>query len=922
MNGTHARASKPCQGDFPGADRLFLVDGTAFAYRSFFAIKSGLTDAKGRPTNAVYGFARVLAKLLHEHDPSHLAVVFDAPGKTFRHDLYPEYKANRPKTPDELVAQLPLIDALVEALAIPALRVEGVEADDVIGTLARRAEADGLEAVIVTGDKDLLQLVSDRVAVYDPHKGDGGLWYTPDKVQERFGVGPAHVVDVLGLMGDSADNVPGVPGIGEKTARKLLEQYATMDGLYDHLDELKGKQRERLDQHRELAFLSRRLVTLRTDVDLDTAVEACRRRDFDHGQLDALLTEFGFDSLRETFLGEPTLEEELDYRLILTEGQLDAAIGEMRAAGAFAVDTETTSTDPMRAALVGLSMSCRAQSGYYVPLAHDPDALARRAHPDDLIPIEVLEPVPKDVALAKLRPLLEDPGIGKIGHNIKYDQIVLDRAGIRLAGIAMDTMVASYLTNPSRLRHNLDSVSLQYLKRKTIPISDLIGKGAKARTFDTVPVDSACDYACEDADIAGRLATVFETLLDERQVKRLYTEVELPLIGVLARMEMAGVALDLTVFERLHHEIEERSSAVETTIFDLAGETFLINSPKQLQVILFDKLGLRPVRKTKTGYSTDVAVLEELAKAHPLPEKILEYRMLEKLRNTYVDALPKLVHPETGRIHTSFNQAVAATGRLSSSDPNLQNIPVRTELGRQIRQGFVPGGPDRRLISADYSQIELRILAHLSGDQGLRQAFLDDADIHRETAARAFGVPIEAVTDELRRQAKTVNFGVIYGMSAFGLARSLGISNAEAARFIEEYFAQYPDVRRWIDATLERARADGFVTTLLNRRRYIPDLNSTDVNMRKAAERVAVNTPVQGSAADIIKLAMIQADRALAGTGAQLLLQVHDELVAEGPAETAEAVADTLRRSMESVVTLNVPLKVDVGVGRTWAEIH
>ena len=903
-------------------ERLFLIDGTAFIYRSFFAIKSGLSDSKGRPTNAVFGFARILLKILREEEPSHIAIVFDAKGKTFRNEMYPEYKANRPPTPPDLVAQLPLIDALVEAFDITALRVAGVEADDVLGTLARRAEAAGMDAVLVTGDKDLLQLVTDHVTVYDPSKGDEGFYYTPREVLERFGVAPGHIIDALGLMGDTADNIPGVRGIGEKTARKLLEQYESIEGVYEHLDEIKGKQRQRLEENRDMAFLSRQLVTIRTEVDVDVDIKACRRKELDRNKLSEVFADLEFQSLLEEFLPDAAGQEGLDYVLVLTHEQLEAAIAEMRDAGAFAIDTETTSIDPMRAVLVGISMSCRAQSGYYIPVGHAPEALVRREHPDDLFPAETLGPVAKDTVVELLRPLLEDPRIGKVGHNIKYDLVVLERAGIRIAGITMDTMVASYLTDPSRFRHNLNEVSLQYLRRKKIPISDLIGKGSKSLTFDKVPVDQACQYACEDADITWRLAKVFNALLDERQLTRLFTDVELPLIDVLARMEMAGVRLDLQVFDDLHTEIENRLATLERTIFDLAGEPFQVNSPKQLQYVLFEKLGLKPLRKTKTGYSTDMEVLEQLALEHPLPEKIVEYRMLEKLRGTYVDALPRLVHPETGRVHTSFNQAVAATGRLSSSGPNLQNIPVRTELGRRIRQGFVPGPADMRLISADYSQIELRILAHLSGDKRLRHAFVTDSDIHRETASRAFGIPLDEVTPEARRKAKAINFGVIYGMSAYGLAKNLGISNAEAARFIERYFDQYPQVRDWIDSTLDKARADGYVTTLFNRRRYVPELNSSDTNARKAAERVAINTPVQGSAADVIKLAMIRLDEALQDTGGRLLLQVHDELLVEGPAREANRIADLMKNIMEQVIQLDVPLKVDIGIGKHWAEIH
>lgn len=904
-------------------ERLFLIDGSAFAFRSFFAIR-GLTDSQGRPTNAVYGFARLLMKLLREHEPSHIAVVLDAPGKTFREDLYPQYKANRPPTPPELIAQMPRIEELVRAFAVPVLRVPGVEADDVMGTLARRAEETGLEVALVTGDKDMLQLVSDRVRVFDPGKETDGVWLEAGDVVERFGVGPAHVIDSLALMGDSADNVPGVRKVGPVAARKLLTEYGSLEGVYKHLDEIKGKTREYLEADREMAFLSRRLVTIDTGLELGISLDALRRREPDLDVLAETLSRFEFESLLAEVLPEAASDEQTDYRLVLDRATLERAVAEMRAAGVMAVDTETTSTDPMRARLVGVSMCCASGRAYYVPVGHTSPAAASGEldFEGDSASAAAAPAFSAAEAVDALRPLLEDPAVAKLGHNIKYDLIVLERAGIRIAGIRLDTMVASYLTDPSRMRHNLDEVCLHYLKRKTIPISDLIGKGSKQITFDQVPLEAASVYACEDADMTWRLGEVFTPLLRERGLEELLNRVELPLIPVLARMEQAGVALDVELFGRIGAELQERLRALETEIFEAAGAPFQINSPKQLQEVLFGKLGLKPLRRTKTGYSTDVEVLEELAIEHPLPGKILEYRTLDKLRGTYVEALPRLVHPETGRLHTSFNQAVAATGRLSSSDPNLQNIPVRTEIGRRLRQGFVAGARDRRLVSADYSQIELRILAHLSGDAALREAFEKDLDVHRDTAARVFGVAPDAVTPDMRRQAKAVNFGVVYGISAFGLARNLGISRSAAGEFIDHYFQQYPGVRAWIDATLEGARTTGYVTTLLDRRRYIHELNSGDQATRKAAERVAVNTPVQGSAADMIKLAMVRLDAELRGTRARLLLQVHDELLVEVPAEDAEALAALTRKIMEEAVPLDVPVRVDTGIGDHWAEIH
>ncbi len=896
------------------ADRLFVIDGMAYAFRAYYAIRN-LRDSTGQPVNAVFGFARILLKILRDHEPSHVVIVFDAPGKTFRDDMYPEYKANRDPTPADLIAQFPMIDTLIEAFDIPIVRVPGVEADDVLATLARQAEEAGLETVLVSGDKDILQVVTENAKVFDPHKGDEGRWYGPAEVKERYGVPPEHVVDVLGLMGDASDNVPGVRGIGEKTARKLLEKYGSIDGVYEHIEDLKGKQKERLIEDKEVAYLSLDLVTLKDDVAFEHRLEDFRRKDFDREKLAQVFASFEFRSLTEEFLPEPDETAERDYQLIVTLKRLNEVLKEMRASGCMAVDTETTSVQPMLAELVGVSMSCKENTGYYIPLAHLGDTI------EDFF-AEKPEMIPMDTALDALRPVLEDPKIAKIGHNIKYDYVVFAKAGIQLRGITMDTMIASYLTDASRLRHNLAEVSLKHLRRRMLPISDLIGKGSKAITFDKVPVEAACEYACEDADVTWRLSEIFQASLKERELDPLFNEVEIPLIEVLARMEMAGVALDTEVFEGLRIEIAQRLGTLEHEIHELAGEPFQINSPKQLQKVLFDDLGLTPIKKTKTGYSTDVGVLEELAQEHPLPEKVLEYRTLEKLRGTYVEALPKLINPKTGRIHTSFNQAVAATGRLSSSDPNLQNIPIRTELGRRIRQGFVPGGKDLRLISADYSQIELRILAHLSGDENLRRAFQEDRDIHRDTAVRVFGVTPEEVTPEMRRQAKAVNFGVVYGISAFGLARNIGVSMREAAAFIKNYFAQYPGVKDWIERTKAEAKQRGYVKTLMNRRRYVPELTASDAVTRRAAERVAINTPVQGTAADVIKVAMIRLDAALADFEARMLLQVHDELLVEAPKGECDEVAALMKKIMEEAIELDVPLKVDVGIGRNWAEIH
>ena len=863
----------------------------------------------------------MIAKLLREHEPDYIAVAFDAPGKTFRNELYDDYKANRPEIPEDLAAQLPLIDQVLEAFALPVLRVSGVEADDVMGTLARTASAAGLDTVLVTGDKDLLQLVDEHVTVYDPNKDAEKAWTGIEQVRDRFGVDPAHVTDALALIGDASDNVPGVTKIGPVAAKKLLSQYETLEGIYEHIDELKGKQRENLENEQAQAFLSRKLVTIDTNVPIEASLDDLRRRPLDRDKLIEAFSELELNSLVEEFMpdaAEQAAKE--DYTVVADDATLQAVVEEMRKAGTFAVDTETTSIDPMQAQLVGISLCCTPGKAYYVPVGHRaPGADGELEGIEDSSSLDQMD---RSTAIETLRGLLEDPSVRKIGHNIKYDIEILARAGITLNGVALDTMVASYLTDPSRLRHNLGDVSLHYLKRKMIPITDVIGKGSKQITFDRVPIEKACRYACEDADMTWRLGELLGTQLRDQGLEALFEEVELPLIGVLARMEQAGIAIDQDLFRSLGKEVRKRLAALEQEIFALAGESFVLNSPKQLQRILFDKLGLAPQRRTKTGYSTDVEVLEQLAREHELPRKMLEFRVLEKLRGTYIEALPKLVNPDTGRIHTSFNQAVAATGRLSSSDPNLQNIPVRTEMGKRIRQGFIAGSAQMKLISADYSQVELRILAHLSQDPALQEAFARGADIHNDTAARIFGVMPELVTPDMRRQAKAVNFGVVYGISAFGLSKNLGISRSEAAKFIDNYFAQYPGVASWIDRTLEEARTQGYVTTLLQRRRPVPELNSTNNTARRAAERVAINTPVQGSAADIIKLAMVRLDKALEKGRARMLVQVHDELLVEAPADQAEETSAIIKRIMEEALPLAAPLKVDIGIGDNWAEIH
>ena len=900
--------------------QLYLIDAMAFAFRAFHAINARLTDANGRPTNAILGFTRILLKLLKEHNPDHIVVVFDAPGKTFRDEMYPEYKATRVETPPELKEQIPRMYEVVKALNLPLVVVPGVEADDTIGTLAVKGEAAGMEVVLVSGDKDLMQLISDHIRIYDPAKDEEKAWSDLEKVRERFGVGPENVRDALALIGDTADNIPGVRQVGEVKARKLLSEYQSLENLYGHIDEIKGKLKEYLEEDKEQAFFSRELATIKTDVELEIEPEQCMRIPWEEKALRACFEELGFHSLLAEILPEEAPKEIIrEYQLVAAVKTLKQVIIEMKKAGRIAVDTETTDVNPMLARLVGISLCARPGHAWYVPVGHAPPDLEdiMNASGDETMEIDGAE------MLRLIKPLLEDASVGKIGHNIKYDMIVLKRAGITLQGVVMDTMVASYLTDPSRLRHNLDDLSLHYFNYQKIPISKLIGTGSKSITFDHVPVEKATEYACEDADMTFRLADTLTPLLKKDGLDALFTTMELPLIHVLAAMEMQGIAIDNNLFASLQREISGNLKKLESKIHQMAGEVFNINSPKQLQVILFEKIGLEPIRKTKSGYSTDVEVLEALAPKHPLPEAILEYRSLEKLRGTYVEALPKLVHPETKRIHTSFNQAVAATGRLSSSNPNLQNIPVRTGYGRRIRQGFVAGNSSLRLIAADYSQIELRILAHLSGDKNMLDAFKADEDIHRDTAAKVFNVLPEMVTSDMRRQAKAVNFGVVYGISDFGLARNLGIAREEAKTFIENYFETYPNVQHWMESTKEEAKRDGYVTTMFQRRRYITDVNNSNAVKRNAAERMAINTPVQGTAADIIKIAMIRLfERLDEFEKTHLLLQVHDELLVETPEDTADVVAAAMKDVMENVVQLEIPLKVDIGIGNNWAEIH
>ncbi len=892
------------------AKKLVLIDGSALAYRSYFAfIRNPLVNSRGENTSAVFGFANTLLRLLRDSAPDYLAVVFDTAAPTFRHEVFPEYKSTRAKMPDELAESLPRIDELVSAMRLPVLRQDGVEADDIIGTLARRAEAEDVSVLIYSGDKDFCQLVSDRVHVLRPGSRGEEELLDADGVSNRMGVPPDRVIDLLALMGDSSDNVPGIPGVGEKTALKLLGQYESVDGVLDHGEEIKGKLGERVRENHDTARLSRDLVTIRTDLDVDVTIDALCPGEPDGEALVALFNEMEFKGLAASFMEAE--DSSVEYTLITTSEELRALVERLRAAGRFAFDTETTSLSVLDARLVGLSFCDEEGVAAYVPVGHE-----------STLECEAVN-LPLDDVIEVIRPILEDPEIEKIGQHTKYDASVLLNHGIAVRGIAFDTMLAAYLLDPGKGRYGLDVLSIQELGHKTVSYADLVGTGKNKQEIWQVDLRRVSDYAAEDADVTFRLATRFAPRLEELTLQSLFEDVEMPLSDVLMEMERHGVLIDRAVFDEMAGTLGTQLEAIEAEIHEMAGHTFNIGSPKQLRVVLFEELGLPTVRRTKTGPSTDSDVLERLTPKHPIAEKILDYRQVSKLLSTYVLALPKLAREDTGRVHTSFNQTVAATGRLSSSDPNLQNIPIRTEMGRKIREGFVaPRG--WRLLSADYSQVELRVLASIAGDERLREAFRSGLDVHRHTAALVFDVDPDDVTPEMRAQAKTVNFGVIYGQGARGLAAQLGISVADAEEFIEAYFDTYSLVRIFKEETLERARREGYVTTLLGRRRFLPEINSENGQRRSYAERTAVNTVIQGTAADLIKVAMVRIAGRLEREKlkSRMILQVHDELVFEAPTKERDVLEALVKEEMEGALELEVPLVVDAGWGNNWLEAH
>lgn len=922
--------------------RLYLVDGSGYLFRAYFAMarsREGLTrKSDGLPVGAVLGFSNMLNKLLtdmqDEHDPTHLAVIFDHSGKSFRNEIYADYKGNRPDAPEDLIPQFPLVREATRAFNVPCIEMEGFEADDIIATYARQAESLGGEAVIISSDKDLMQLVSDRISMFDPMKNKK---IGRAEVIEKFGLGPEHVIDIQALAGDSSDNVPGVPGIGIKTAAQLIEEYGDLDTLLTRAEEIKqNKRRENLIAFAEQARISRRLVELRTDVEVSEKIDELALRSIDLELLLPWLEKMEFSKLIErvkrdagavgveaaAMQAQPnSASSAAEYETVFDEKVLARWIARAYERGVVAVDTETDSLNAMQAKLVGVSMSVRAGEACYIPLGHGAEGLAL----DDK---DVAKQMPIAKAIELLRPLLEDPSVQKVGQNLKYDALVMSRYGVNVTPFD-DTMLMSYALDCGKGGHGMDELAKRHLDYDTIKFSDVAGSGKKAKTFDQIVISEAAQYAAEDADITLRLYELLKPRLASEGKSTVYETLERPLAPVIVAMERQGVKIDKAVLARLSSSFAQRMAAAEAEAHDLAGEQFNLGSPKQISEILFGKLGLPGGKKTAKGaWSTNADVLEELAAAgHELPRAILDWRGLSKLKSTYTDALPEEINPETGRVHTSYAMASTTTGRLASTDPNLQNIPIRTEDGRKIRTAFVHERGNV-LISADYSQIELRLVAHIADLKSMKQAFADGVDIHAMTASEMFGVPVEGMDPMVRRRAKAINFGIIYGISAFGLANQLGISRSEAKDYIDAYFKKFPGIRQYMDDTIASAKERGFVETIFGRRTYVGGINDKNPAMRGYSERQAINAPIQGAAADVIRRAMIRMPMALSGAGlsAKMLLQVHDELIFECPKgeadQTCQLVAEIMIGAPAPAVQLSVPLVVDARAGGNWDEAH
>ena len=929
--------------------KLFLLDGMAMVYRSYFAfMRNPMINSKGKNVSAVFGFINALLEIIDKQEPTHIAVAFDVSGPTFRHDEFPEYKAQREETPEEIRAAVPAIKEFLEAFNIPVLTKQGFEADDIIGTLARKAETEGFDTYMVTPDKDFAQLVDEHTFMMKPaKKGQDPEILGVKEVLEQWGIEKVEqVIDILGMAGDAADNIPGIPGVGPKTAQKLIAQYGSLENLLEHTDELKGKQKEKIEANVERAHLCKRLVTIHTDVPLDLDPAGLIRGELDEEKLSALFSEFEFTSFSKRLFGKapapsanfapppptdgqgdlfafaaaaqsaPTSQAEEDaprfqtiedvkhkYHLVSTAEERTELAKKLGAGSACCFDVETTGLDARKDKLIGIAFAVKPHEAWYVTLP-----------PDDAERAKALNPFAE---------IFADEKIEKVGHNLKFDIAMMNAAGIEVKGKLFDTMIAHYLLDPDQ-RHGLDRLAGSFLQYSPVPISALIGEKKKDQIKMTdVPLDKLSDYACEDADITLQLRGVLEPLLQKNHLTKSFADVECPLIPVLVEMEANGIALDVSALSEISSKLADQIEAYQKQIFEIAGRDFNLNSPKQLGEVLFDEMHLvEKPKKTKTGqYKTNEEELQKLAADHEIIGTILDYRGATKLKSTYVDALPEYLSEKTGRIHTSFNQAVTTTGRLASSDPNIQNIPIRTEQGQEIRRAFVAAGKEFTLLAADYSQVELRVMAHLSGDEGMKQAFIDGEDIHTATAAKVFGVALDEVTKEQRRRSKMVNFGIIYGISAFGLSQRLRIPRKEAAEIIENYFAQYPAVKKFMDSLIEGAKENGYVETVAGRRRHIRDINSKNGTVRAAAERYAINAPIQGSAADLIKIAMIRIEEMLRGKKSKLLLQVHDELVFDLHNDEKDLI-DEIKKEMQNALPLSVPLIVDCGTGDNWLQAH